>query len=143
MLGDAALAEDVVQETFLKVWNRAADWKPGRAQFKTWLTRVTINACLDHLRRKRPATGVEMPEAVDETPLADAKMMSRDMQSQMRTLIDALPERQRAALILSLDKGLSQVEGARALGVSESAYESLLVRARRTLRARFKEQRNG
>ena len=142
MLGDAVLAEDVVQETFLKAWDKAADWQPGRAKFATWLSRITVNACLDRLRRVRPRTGEALPEIADERPDAVLTLMRDDTRSEVRAAIKALPERQRAALILATYDQVSQSEGADILGITEGAYESLLVRARRNLRETFKETRH-
>ena len=138
-LGDAALAEDVVQETFLKAWETSRNWEPGRARFSTWLHRVTVNRCLDHLRRKRPLIGVEMPEPADMAPLADRRLMRDEEDERMRAAINCLPDRQRAALSLSLYDGLSQREASATLGITEKAYESLLVRARRSLRTQMLE----
>lgn len=138
LLGDAASAEDVVQDTFLKAWARAADWRPGAALFSTWLHRVTVNACLDRLRKTRPATGVSLDHIADERLSAHARLERADRGRALQTAMDALPHDQRAALALSLS-GLSQRDAAAALKITESAYESRLVRARRALRATFQE----
>ncbi|PZO50081.1 MAG: RNA polymerase sigma-70 factor, partial [Alphaproteobacteria bacterium] len=53
MLNDAAEAEDVAQEVFLRVWREAPRWKPGAAKFETWMHRVALNLCYDRLRRRR------------------------------------------------------------------------------------------
>ena len=134
MLGDAGQAEDIVQETFLKAWRKAGDWEPGRARFSTWLHRVTINACLDVVRRPRPVTGVTLPERADPSPGAEDALAQAERRAALREAMDRLPVRQRAALALSLE-GPSQSEAASALGITEGAYESLLVRARRAMRA--------
>lgn len=142
MLGDPALAEDVVQATFLKAWQKAEAWVPGSAPFAAWLRRVTVNACLDQLRRRghpaAPVAGVEVPERTDPAPPADAVLERGERAAEVRRAVDGLPARQKAALALFLD-GASQREGADALGVSEGAYESLLVRARRTLRGTLRQ----
>ena len=137
-LGDAALAEDVVQETFLKAWDAAAKWEPGRARFSTWLHRVTLNRALDHLRRTRPLTGVELPDHADPAPSADAAIVATERRSAALTAISALPDRQRAAVALYTE-GVTQREAAAALDITEGAYESLLVRARRALRTAILE----
>ena len=140
MLGDPATAEDVVQETFLKAWSHAERWTPGEAKFGTWLARVTTNACLDRLR-KRKASG-EMPEDIADTALpADAVIVREETSDRVRQAILALPERQRTALILSTYAEMSQREAAETLDITEGAYESLLVRARRTLRSRLGDAR--
>ena len=141
-LGDAALAEDVVQETFLKAWDAAATWEPGRARFSTWLHRVTLNRALDHLRRTRPLTGVELPDRADPAPTADAVLAEHERKSAAQLAVAALPERQRAAISLYTE-GVSQRDAAATLDITEGAYESLLVRARRTLRTAIMETEHG
>ena len=132
-LGDAGLAEDVVQDTFLKAWDAAASWQPGRARFSTWLHRVTLNRALDHLRRTRPLTGVELPDRADPAPIADVVLTETERKSAAQLAVAALPERQRAAIALYTE-GVSQRDAAATLDITEGAYESLLVRARRALR---------
>jgi hypothetical protein len=70
MLGDAAEAEDAVQDTFLKLWTHAARWQPGGAKFETWLFRVAINACYDRLRKRGQVSLDEAPERPDPGPRA-------------------------------------------------------------------------
>ena len=140
ILGDPAAAEDVVQETFLKAWSRAEGWRTGEAKFGTWLGRVTVNACLDRLRRNRPTA--EMPEDVTDGALpADALLVREETSDRVRRAILALPERQRAALILSVYAEMGQREASETLGITEGAYESLLVRARRALRSQLGDER--
>ena len=59
MLGDAAEAEDVAQETFLRIWRNAARWRPGAARFDTWIHRVALNLCYDRLRRPQENNHVQ------------------------------------------------------------------------------------
>ncbi len=135
MVKDPFLAEDIVQTTFLKTWNMLPNWKPGQARLLTWMRRVTTHACLDHLRKIRPVTGVSLPERADERPTAEQSLVTRDRARLVQAAIHALPDRQRAALTLSYYQHVSQNDGAEILGVSVSAYESLLVRARQNLKA--------
>jgi len=142
LLGDPALAEDIVQVSFLKAWTKASDWAPGTAKFGTWLTRVTINACLDELRKKRVQLGEDGHELPDTTPNAEHILMRRDTRTDIEAAMCALPERQRTALTLSVFEELTQAEGALAMRITEGAYESLLVRARRRLRDVIMERQN-
>jgi RNA polymerase sigma factor (sigma-70 family) len=136
MLGDAAEAEDVTQETFLRVWRAAPGWKPDGAQVATWAHRVTVNLCLDRLRRSgRMIASAEPPEQTDEAPLPLEGMIRADRARAVREALARLPERQRAAIALVTYDGLSQSQAAEVLEVSVEALESLLARARRALKA--------
>jgi RNA polymerase sigma-70 factor (ECF subfamily) len=135
MLNDQTEAEDITQEVFLRVWTHAANWRPGGARFETWLHRVAVNLCLDRLRRRReiPA-GDALAERPDETPDAEQSMWRDQRAARVRQAIEALPERQRAALELCSFQELTNIEAAAVLEVSVDALESLLARARRSLR---------
>ena len=71
MLGDAVEAEDVVQETFVKLWVNAKGWTPAGGGLGGWLRRISTNACLDRLRRPRFVSDEGLPERADEAPPAD------------------------------------------------------------------------
>lgn len=134
MLGDAAEAEDVTQELFLRAWKQARVWKPGAGRFDTWMHRVALNLCYDRLRRRREDVMADPPERADPAPGAEAGLIAAATAVRVQAAIDALPERQRTALILCHYQELSNIEAASLLGVSVEAVESLLSRARRTLR---------
>ncbi len=140
LLGSQFDAEEVAQEAFTRVWTHAADWQPsarGGAQFTTWLYRIVVNLCID--RRRRP--GFEsidaIPEPIDSTPDATSNLQDEQVAAQVNAALAELPERQRAALTLCFYEGLSNGEAADILSLSVGAVESLLVRARRTLRERL------
>ena len=135
MLSDAAEAEDVTLEVFLRVWTHAANWRPGGAKFETWLHRVAVNLCLDRLRRRRetPASDA-LPDRPDESPDAEQSIWADQRAARVRLAMDALPERQRAAIELCSFQEMTNIDAAAALEVSVDALESLLARARRSLR---------
>jgi RNA polymerase sigma-70 factor (ECF subfamily) len=137
MLGDPAEAEDAVQETFLRLWTHASRWQPGKAKFETWLYRVTMNKCYDRLRRRTPGKLDEAAEVADPTPTADKILENAGMASEIEAALAALPERQRAAILLCHHQECGNIEAAEILGISVEALESLLARGRRTLRARL------
>ena len=143
MLGDSVEAEDVSQEAFLRVWRQAPRWRSGGARFDTWLHTVTLNLCRDRLRRRRPEPLEAAGEGalIDPAPTADAALAARDREAAVAAAIAALPVRQREALVLTTWQGLSNPEAAKAMGVSVEAVESLLARARRTLRSRLADLR--
>lgn len=138
--GSRADAEDVVQEAFLKVWSRAGSWKPGGARFSTWLWRVVLNQSLDSRPDRRQAPLEEAAEPRDMRPDAAEAIAGRQEEMLIERSIAGLPERQRAALSLIYGEGASNAEAAEALGISVGALEQLLVRAKKTLRERMKEE---
>lgn len=134
MLGDAAEAEDVAQETFVRAWKQAQSWKPGLARFDTWLHRVALNLCYDRLRRRREVVTDAPPDVADDAPGPDRGLQARDAGSRVASAMQALPERQREAIVLCHYQELSNIEAAALMGVSVEALESLLSRGRRALR---------
>ena len=134
-LGDRGQADDVAQDAFLRVWKNARDWRPGQARFDTWLHRVALNLCIDRQRRWRETPVAEPPEQIDPRPGADQQIAHEDASARVRAALDRLPPRQRDAIMLQTYQELSNIETARVMGVSVDALESLLSRARRTLRA--------
>ncbi|MDQ8757864.1 RNA polymerase sigma factor [Sphingosinicella sp. LHD-64] len=133
LLGDAAEAEDVVQEAFVKLWVNAKGWTPTGGGLGGWLRRVATNACLDRLRRRRFVSDEAAPERADEAPTADAMIDAERRRAAVTAAIQALPDRQRAAIVLTYHEGVSNAEAAAILGVGVKAFESLLVRARQAL----------
>jgi RNA polymerase sigma-70 factor (ECF subfamily) len=141
MLGDPAEAEDVAQEVFLRVWKHAAAWKPGQAKFETWMHRVGMNLCLDRLRRSGRHGGEVSPETPDTRASATKALDDRQRRDRVRDALQKLPERQRAALVLCYYQERTNIEAAEILGVSVDALESLLSRARRTLKSALSAER--
>jgi len=134
MLSDPVEAEDVAQEVFVRAWRQAKTWKPGAGKFDTWMHRVALNLCYDRLRRRREDVTAEPPEQIDPAPSAEAALVAAAVNGRVRAAVDALPERQRTALILCHYQELSNIEAAELLGISIEAVESLLSRARRALK---------
>lgn len=134
MLGNAADAEDVAQETFLRAWNSAAKWRPGQAKFETWLHRVAVNQCYDRLRKKRGVALDDIADPVDPGPMPGAALETGDTVKAVEAALARLPERQRAAIVLCHYEGQSNIAAAETLGISVDALESLLARGRRALR---------
>lgn len=138
MLGDAAEAEDVAQDVFLKVWQHAGKWRPGKAKFETWMHRVAINLCYDRLRRRREVYTDRLPEMIDEdSPGPDQSTLNTQLSGQVEEAMMLLPPRQRAALTLCHLQETSNIEAARIMKISIEALESLLARGRNGLRKRL------
>ena len=135
MLGDATEAEDVAQEAMLKLWEQADKWQSGGAGVGAWLNRVATNLCLDRLRRRRFTSDEEVPERADESPLADALVDEEAMRLKAMMAVQALPDRQRAAIVLTYYEDCSNMAAAEILDMNVKAFESLLLRARQALKA--------
>lgn len=139
MLGDAGEAEEVAQETFLRTWKHARAWRTGGARFDTWLFRVALNLCYDRLRRRRPAPMADPPEGIDPAPAADETLVNAERARRVAQAVARLPPRQRDAIVLQYDRDLSNSDAAAVMGIGIEALESLLARARRSLRAMLLE----
>ena len=124
-------AADLAQETFLRIWSKAGTWRPGRVKFTTWAYRIARNQCIDAKRRRRDT------EPLDDEAIATdgASAAEPGLGSAMHAALGALPERQRTALLLCHAQGFSNRDAAQVLAVSVDALESLLARARRSLKA--------
>lgn len=137
-LGNRAAAEDVAQEVITRVWTHAKRWRPGPARLTSWLHRIALNLCLDHLARQRRESLHEGLEPADPIRDTARRVRERDLQDRVRAGLRSLPDMQRAAITLCYYQGFRNVEAAEILGVSVDALESLLARARRTLRGRWR-----
>lgn len=138
-LGRWDAADDVCQDTFLRVFHSAASYRPD-AKFTTWLYRVVANQCWDHRRRaaRDPVQYADPLRAAD--PSDGASMMERhETQDVVRRAVADLPDRQRLALVLHRFEGLSHAEIAEATGWSVGAVESCIVRAYASLRKRLSD----
>jgi RNA polymerase sigma-70 factor, ECF subfamily len=144
MTSSHADADDLTQETFLRVWLNAASYRPGTARLTTWLHRIAHNLAVDELRKRRTVQFAapggtdadDEPSSLAETA-ADpaAHLEATRTQARLDAALTRLPPNQRAALLLRQVQGFSQEEAAHVLGVSVSSLESLVARARRALRA--------
>lgn len=133
ILRNRADAEDVAQDAMLRVWTNAPRWKPV-AKFRTWLTRIVVNLCLDRKRRAQWMPLDSAGELADPKPDAATQYQADESERRLAAAIANLPPRQRAAVALSYGEGLSNAATADILDTSVSAVETLLVRARTSLR---------
>lgn len=171
LMRNSSDAEDVAQETFLRVWQRAATWETDRVRFSTWLFRIAHNLCVDRFRRDARLTtlaptvlaaviddgvinGAASERAASDHAASDGATVSSasdgaasidaaTRRAHVQRALAALPERQRTALALCFYQGFSNQEAAAILDVSVDALESLLSRARRTLRTQLAEHAGG
>jgi RNA polymerase sigma-70 factor, ECF subfamily len=138
MLGSRSEAEDLVQNAFLKIWQGASIWQP-RAKFSTWLYRILHNLCMDQFRVRSASFLQPLDESIednypDEKQSIEATYLDQQRDSRVRTALAQLAPRQRAAIVLCYYEERSQAEAAALLEVTEGALESLLSRARASLR---------
>ena len=140
MLKSEGDADDIVQEAMVRVWHHAGTLELGPGGLRPWLRRVVTNLCLDHLRRHRLTSVVaEVPET-PEAPDQERGLAEADLSQRVAAALAALPERQRVALTLFHYEGLSQIEVGDMLGITDEAVESLLARARRSLKVALKDE---
>jgi RNA polymerase sigma-70 factor (ECF subfamily) len=137
-------AEDIVQDAFLKLWHKPHMWDAGKqSKFTTWFHRVIINLCLDQKKKKKP---LDLPEAVefaDKHPGQDALFDAAQKQAFLDDLVHRLPERQQLALNLCFYEGLTNKEAAEILGIEVKAVQSLIMRAKATLKKKVKPYLGG
>jgi RNA polymerase sigma-70 factor (ECF subfamily) len=124
-------AEDLVQETWLRVVRAAARYDPGR-RFSTWLFQIAVNLCRDWHRRPPPAPAGAEPAAAASAAVAEAAIDAR-------RLVAALPDAQRSALVLRYYHDLGEAEIADILGCPRGTVKSRLHHAVATLAARVRE----
>lgn len=146
MVRDPALAEDLAQEVFLRVYQARQRYQP-EARFTTWLYRIATNLALNAIR-DRKSGDAPAPEDDDDGPprasrIADARMtaeeqlMLSDRERLIRQAVESLPQKQRAAVILHKYQEVDYRQISSVLGLSESAVKSLLFRAYENLRVRL------
>lgn len=136
MTGHVEEAEDIVQEAFLKLWNKPKAWSAKKgAKFTTWFYQVVTNTALDALRKKKSHSGSDVLEHIEDSKdSAEERVIKTEKEDLIEAAIHTLPERQKAALTLCFYEGVSNAEAAEILDVSVKALESLLSRAKAALR---------
>lgn len=144
-LHNEADAQDIVQACFLKLWQNPNMYSPNKkAQFTTWFYRVVLNACED-LRRKNKVRAYqdidEMADIYGTEGSQESDMVVSEDQIALEKAIADLPDRQKDALNLVVYQEMKQKEAAETMGVGVKALESLLSRAKATLKDKMKKNK--
>jgi RNA polymerase sigma-70 factor (ECF subfamily) len=151
MTHNAAIAEELAQEVFLRVYRSRAGYSAD-AKFSTWLYRIATNLAVNHARdnrNERPEvkasldatdeeTGLSI-DVADDKPSVEQEIMRRERLKAIRKVVEALPERQRMAVMMHKYQEMDYRQIAELLHLSESATKSLLFRAYESLRESLKE----
>jgi RNA polymerase sigma-70 factor (ECF subfamily) len=154
---DSATAEDLLQETFMRVVHRAADWQAS-AKFSTWLYTIARNLCIDHARKSvhrralsldgaARATDSDAPSGLhgvigDARAGGEQRTLDRELAEQLERAVAALPEPQREVFVMREVLELPFAEIAAAVGASEATVKSRMRYALERLRVLLAEARD-
>jgi RNA polymerase sigma-70 factor, ECF subfamily len=151
MARNTAAAEDLAQEVFLRVYRSRQSYEAS-AKFTTWLYRIATNLAVNHARdtrKDRPEVTVSLDEPDEETGTtmdvadgtitAEEALLRRERMAAIRSKVEALPERQKLAVLMHKYQQMDYKQIADVLKLSESATKSLLFRAYEALREQLKE----
>lgn len=136
--GDRAEAEDVAQETMLRLWRVAPQWRQGETKVTTWAYRVATNLCIDRQRsrgRKRQMALDDAPEVADGAVGAEERLQDAGRMAALEAALADLPDRQRQAVVLRHLEGMTNPEIAAIMEIGVEAVESLTARGKRALAA--------
>lgn len=141
LCGNAQVAQDAAQETFLRAWQRLPAYR-HQGTLRSWLYRIAVNAALDMLRResKLVAEHVDDLPLADENPGPEAALVAGERAALVQQAINALPSASRTVLVLREYQGMSYQEIATTLDIPVGTVMSRLNYARSQLRARLEPQ---
>lgn len=134
--GRADRAEDIAQEALMRLWKVAPRWQ-AKAKVSTWLYRVAYNLAIDEKRKLHRYADGSFPDIADPAPGVVAKHHAVQEKEYLAAAVAALPERQATAIGLIYFEGLSQKEAAEVMSITPVALDSLVARARRTLKEKL------
>ncbi len=142
--GDRAEAEDVAQETMLRLWRVAPDWRQDGTKVTTWVYRIATNLCIDRHRSRRRRGQVALdaaPEPEDGAKSADVRLQDMHRLAALEAALSELPDRQRQAMVLRHIEGLANPAIAAVMEIGVEAVESLTARGKRALAAALAGQK--
>lgn len=147
MVGSSELAEDTVQETFIRLCRVSAGQRPEEGKFATWLYTIATNLCRDAFRRsaRRPERPITEIYEDEEAPITagiwspeprsvEDETLQRELRREVKAAIGSLPEREKSALLLREYQGLAYDEIADVMGCTTGSVKLLLHRGRKRLR---------
>lgn len=133
LCGSHQRAEDLCQDTWLKVWTKADSFNPRRSQANTWLFSILHNGFVDSVRKHSPALDNEAEQLMEDTNTPEKSVLAAAQNEALEGALANLPESQRAAVLLHYFQGFTNAQVAQIMDSSERAVESLIARAKRTL----------
>lgn len=148
IIGDAQEADDIAQEVFLKVYTKAGSFK-GKSSFSTWLYRITVNRCVDELRKKNKKIISYETEFNEEEKLKlkdvlagkegdiTEELRQKELQDIIQKAMNSLPEKYRIILTLKEMEGLSYIEISKIMKISLAKVKIWLFRARQKLKEKL------
>ncbi len=137
-------SEDIVQDAFLKLWNNTGTWKSEYdAKFTTWFSRIVINLCLDLKKKNKSSIELDTMELAGSGETPDETAIKRQNNEILNRCLDELPERQQTAINLCFYEGFSNKEASEIMEINIKALESLLMRAKSSLREKLIKQEAG
>lgn len=141
MCGNAQIAEDAAQETFIQAWLHLSSYRP-QASLRSWLYRIAVNAATDMLRKEKRIlpSALEDLHLQDPQPGPEALFFQEERTTLVKKAILALPEASRAVLVLREYEGMSYHEIAEALNIPAGTVMSRLNYARKTLRDKLEQK---
>lgn len=139
ILGNSMAAQEVVQDTFIKLWQSPHLYQPLEGKFTSWLLTITRRLAIDHLRREQRRSGQSTSIDDDHFPeLHDIKQDEQARWRDLRHIMDEIPEEQREVILLAYYRGLSQSEIAIYLGVPIGTVKTRLRLGMEKLRTAYK-----
>jgi len=131
-LGCREEAEDIVQDTFMRVLRAASRYHPSAA-FRTYLQRIVIRLCLDHAKRRRPVYTDELPDRADPANGVLDSLIEGERARGIHTALALLPANQRMAIVLRYSENMSYRDIADVMRITEKATDRLLARGKAAL----------
>jgi len=140
IVSNREMALDATQDTFLTVFRKAEQFK-GNSALGTWIYRIAVNTCYDHLRKAKRRQAETLPDNFDpRDPSAEEALESAGMRPEIQAALDQLPPDFRTAVVLSDIEGIGIPEVSSILGVPVGTVKSRLFRGRRLLAQRLGNQ---